>query len=92
MLKKYQNYIILALVLLAFFIGYKVVFTVIAFITGLFVIDKSIEKEQEFKRVEENIKKYKKGLKDLEESKDLKIHQELEQTEQDLDSWLDQDL
>lgn len=92
MLKKYQNYIILALVLLAFFIGYKVVFTVIAFITGLFVIDKSVEKEQEFKRVEENIKKYKKGLKDLEESKDLKIHQELEQTEQDLDSWLDQDL
>lgn len=92
MLKKYQNYIILALVLLAFFIGYKVVFTVIAFITGLFVIDKSVEKEQEFKRVEENIKKYKKGLKDLEESKDLQIHQELEQTEQDLDSWLDQDL
>lgn len=92
MIKEYRNYIILALVLLAFLIGYKIVLGIIAGIASLFISNEVRQREEDLRQVEKDIDEYEQELKEIEESRDKQIHQELEQTEKDLDKWLDQDL
>lgn len=92
MFQKYKNYIILALVLLAFLIGFKFVLSICSFVLGFFVIDQSLKQAKELEKIEEEIYSFEKEIKDMKESEDEKTRQTVEQTEKELDQWLDKDL
>ena len=92
MFNKYKNYIVLALVLLAFFVGFKAVLSFCSFVLGFFVIDQSLKQAKELEGIEEEIYSFEKEIEDMKESEDKKTRQTVEQTEQELDQWLDKDL
>jgi Na+/phosphate symporter len=92
MFKTYKNYLILAFVLVALVVGYKTVAGIFAFFMAFFVSNEVKKREDELRHFEENINKYEKEIKKYKESSDEKKHQVLEETERDLDQWLDKDL
>jgi len=86
MIKEYKNYIIVAFVVLSFFVGYKLVLAVITGLCGLF----AVSQEREYRKIEREIEDFDKEVKELKEQTNKKIKREEKRTKEEIDSWLDQ--